>query len=86
MRYFFNFKDSTQAYADTEGEELLDLDSAREQGRLSARELMSLDKGEPDLTYIGAIFEITDAEGLLLHTVRFDEKMLEAVQPELLHP
>jgi hypothetical protein len=45
MRYFFNFWSKRGLVVDTEGTELRDGDAAREEGRISARELMGLDRG-----------------------------------------
>jgi hypothetical protein len=78
MRYYFNFRNSLQYFRDPEGDELPDLAAAREEGRLSARQLMSLDHGEPDTAFDGAIFEICDALGTVLAVTHFQEALLEA--------
>ena len=76
MRYFFHFKSADAAYTDSEGDELASLDAAREEARLSARELMSLDHGEPDSRFEGAVYEITDADGVVLAVTEFTEPLL----------
>lgn len=76
MRYFFNFRSCTQYYPDAEGQALADLAAAREEGRLSARELLSLDHGEPDLALEGAVFEITDESGTIVAVTTFKEALL----------
>jgi hypothetical protein len=76
MRYYFHFRSSSRYYADSEGDELADLPAAREEGRLSARELMGLDHGEPDLDYHGAVFEVATADGMIVALIQFDELLL----------
>jgi hypothetical protein len=76
VRYYFHFR-STAAYVrDSEGGEFADLEAAREEARLSARELMSLDHGEPDPGYQGGVFEITDGNSYVLAVTEFAEPRL----------
>jgi hypothetical protein len=76
VRYFFHFRSPTHYFRDGEGDDLPDLAAAYEEGRRSARDLMSIAHGEPHLGYDGAIFEITAADGAILGTIRFEESEL----------
>jgi hypothetical protein len=77
MRYYFNFRSGDRYYTDGEGDEFVDLAAAYESGRVSARELMGLDRGTPDPTYVGAVFEICDGRGTVLAITNFEESLLE---------
>ena len=76
-RYHFHFRHSSRFIPDTEGAEFSTLDAAVEDGRLSARELLSLDRGTPDRAYHGGAYEITDRAGLIHAIVRFYESRLQ---------
>jgi hypothetical protein len=76
MRYFFNYRTAKALVLDTEGTELLNGAAAREEGRVSARELMGLDRGGRSRKYRGGSFEINDAAGLLIGIIAFREASL----------
>jgi hypothetical protein len=80
VRYHFNFSDMTRNVADLEGAEFSSLEAAVEDGRLSARELMSLDHGEPNPTYVdvGGRFTIVDAVGAIAAVILFEEALLDS--------
>lgn len=72
MRYFFNYRDSGRAFTDLEGTELLDLASAHEEARQSARELLGTDRGEHYVEFAGGAFEILDDKRQIVGQVSFD--------------
>jgi hypothetical protein len=76
MRYFFHYADSSRRLRDPEGGEFFDIPTAREHARVSARELLALDHGEPDPTYAGGRFDISDADGNVLAVIVFEEDQL----------
>jgi hypothetical protein len=76
LRYFFHYRDEERSIRDTRGEMHPDLASALEEGRLSARELLALDHGDPDTTFEGGTFEIALADDVVLGTVAFEEASL----------
>jgi hypothetical protein len=76
MRYHFNFSDATRNLPDSEGADFPSLAAAMEEGRLSARELLSLDHGSPDPTYAGGRYSVTNAAGTVIGVIVFDEAAL----------
>lgn len=76
VRYHFNFSDATRNLLDVEGAVFLTLAAAMEEGRLSARELLSLDHGKPDPTYVGGRYSITNDVGTIIGVILFDEASL----------
>ena len=76
MRYFFHFRGKHRYFPDTEGTELPDNAAAKEEGRISARELLGLDHGGRSRLFAGGNFEITDATGLLVGVTEFLELKL----------
>jgi hypothetical protein len=76
MRFFFNFRSSTQYFRDTEGDELESVAAAIAEGRLSARGVMGLDHGGVCGDYAGGVFEITTEDGNLIGTTSFDDQLL----------
>jgi hypothetical protein len=71
MRYFFNYRDSLRYLPDGEGTDFLDLETARNEGRLSARELLGAERGESDPDFLDGSFEITNLGGDVLAIVTF---------------
>ncbi len=78
LRYFFHYRDAERTVRDPRGELHPDLASAMEEGRLSARELLALDHGDPDTTFEGGTFEIALADDIVLGIVPFEEASLGA--------
>ena len=76
VRYHFNFSDATRSLLDIEGADFPSLAAAIEEGRLSARELLSLDHGQPDPTYAGGRYSITNGTGEVIAVILFDEAAL----------
>jgi hypothetical protein len=76
MRYFFHFRGRQGFFADIEGTELSDNSAAREEGRVSARQLLGLDNGGRSRRFAGGHFEIVDTGGLLVGTVAFQKSKL----------
>jgi hypothetical protein len=76
VRYHFNFSNGTHNLLDIEGAIFPTLGAAMEEGRLSARELLSLDHGKPDPTYAGGRYSITDEAGTVIGVILFDEAAL----------
>jgi hypothetical protein len=76
MLYHFNFSSPNLAYPDEVGEEFSSPNAAIAEARRSARELLSLDHGQPDPTYAGAQYELVDHDGRLIATILFDEATL----------
>jgi hypothetical protein len=78
VRYHFNFSDANRNLPDLEGADFPTADGAMEDGRLSARELMSLDHGEPDPAYLdaGGRFTIVNGVGVLIGVIHFEEALL----------
>lgn len=76
MRYHFNFSDATHNLLDSEGSDFPSLAAAMEEGRLSARELLSLDHGNPDPTYVGGRYSITNDVGKIIGVILFEEASL----------
>lgn len=76
MLYHFNFSSQHLNCPDEMGEEFSTPKAALAEARRSARELLSLDHGQPDLTYIGAQYDLVDHDGQLIATVLFEEAML----------
>jgi len=73
MRYFFHYRDAERYFADAEGTDLNDLETAQSEGRLSARELLGSERAESDPDFLAGAYEISDADGMLLAVVQFDE-------------
>jgi hypothetical protein len=73
MRYFFNYRNADQYFADSEGSELADLAAATAEGRQSASEFLGTERGEQYVEFSNGSYEITDHAGLLLGIVRFVE-------------
>jgi hypothetical protein len=71
-RYFFHIIDGGDRLDDPEGVDLADLDTARAEAILTAREIMAegIKRGDyPD----GQIFEITNGDGQILLTIPFKQ-------------
>jgi hypothetical protein len=75
-RYYFHYRDAQRTIRDPRGEEHPDLASAMEEGRLSARELLALDHGDPDPSFEGGAFEIALADDVVVGLVSFEEASL----------
>jgi hypothetical protein len=73
MRYYFHYRDADRYFADDEGTELSDLEMAQSEGRLSARELLGSERAESDPEFLAGAYEISDADGVLLAVVHFDD-------------
>jgi hypothetical protein len=73
MRYFFNYRNAEQYFADSEGSDLVDLEAATAEGRQSASEFLGTERGEQYAEFSNASYEITDGTGKLLGIVRFVE-------------
>jgi hypothetical protein len=73
-RYFFNTRDGDLFTKDEEGSELPDLDAARHEAILAAREMMAemLLEGR---VVDGQVFEIMDEDDLLVAKVPFKSAM-----------
>ena len=76
VRYHFNFSDATRSLFDREGADFPNLAAAMEEGRLSARELLFLDHGQPDPTYAGGRYSITNEVGKIIGVILFEEAAL----------
>jgi hypothetical protein len=76
-RYYFHYRDPERTIRDPGGEEHPDLASAMEEGRLSARELLALDRGEPDPSFQQGTFEIALADHVILGLISFEEASRE---------
>ncbi|CAN7662148.1 hypothetical protein LJR016_005228 [Devosia sp. LjRoot16] len=76
MRYLFNFSNAMRQLPDTVGGEFASLEDAVAEGRASARELLSLDHGEPDASYFGAQYVIVDPAGQVVAVIDFEEALL----------
>jgi len=72
-RYFFSYRDAGRYFHDHEGTELGTLEDARAEGRQSARELLGSERGENDAGFSTGVYEITNALGVLLAVVPFDD-------------
>ncbi|MFK0335371.1 DUF6894 family protein [Rhizobium sp. NPDC090275] len=70
MRYFLNIRDGEELLVDPDGSELETVELAIEEAKASARDLMAekLRAGEP---VNGQSFEISDAHGTVVATVKF---------------
>lgn len=77
MQFHFNFSDATRTLPDLDGADFPDLPAAMEEARLSARELLGLDRGGLDSSYAGGRFSITDAAGTIIGVILFDEASLD---------
>jgi hypothetical protein len=69
-RYFLHIRDGDRYIADDEGSDLPDLDAARAEAVLGAREIMA-EKLRAGEVLNGETIEITDAEGVVLEVVTF---------------
>ena len=76
VRYHFNFSDATRSLPDSDGADFPSLAAALEEARMSARELLSLDHGQPDPTYAGGRYSITNDAGTVIAVILFDEAAL----------
>jgi hypothetical protein len=74
-RYYFHIRRGVQTSEDKEGMECKDVEAARNEAALSARELMA-DRLKSGLPLDGDSFEIADAAGEVLATVRFGDCVL----------
>lgn len=68
--YYFHIRSNGRRYDDLEGSEYSDNEAALRDARISAREL-SADRLRRGVTTEGELFEIQDATGELVGTVRF---------------
>jgi hypothetical protein len=71
--YYFHYRDVARAYRDAEGSPHDTLESAKAEGRQSARELLGVERDERDAAFLGGIYEITGDDGQVLAVVHFDE-------------
>ncbi|CCM75127.1 DUF6894 family protein [Rhizobium mesoamericanum] len=73
-RYFFHVRDGDDLVEDTEGVELWDSTSAREEAIRAAREMLAekLLSGE---RVDGELFEVTDESGRVVETIPFKSVM-----------
>lgn len=69
-RYFFHIRSSDGIIEDPDGSELPDLDAARLEAELSARDLLA-DLLRQGIALDGQAFEITDERGELLERMPF---------------
>ena len=69
-RYFFNIRSSEGIIRDPDGTELPDLEAARAEAELSARDLLA-DLLRQGVTLDGQAFEITDEMGQILERLPF---------------
>jgi hypothetical protein len=69
MRYFFNVRDGEELVCDKEGSELPNLEAARQEARMSARDFAvdDLRAGHP---VAARQIEITDSAGHMLETMQ----------------
>ena len=70
-RYFFNYRDTARYFPDGEGTDHETLAAAEAEARLSARELLGLERGENEIAFQLGSYEICDAEGQILVIVQF---------------
>ena len=68
--YYFHIRSSTGLIRDPEGAELPDLEAALLEAKRSARELLA-DLLKADAVLDGQVFEISDADGLVLARMPF---------------
>ena len=80
MRYFFNYRNAGQYFADSEGTDLESLVAATAEGRQSASELLGTERGEQYPEFCNASYEIADQTGAVLSIMRFVEP--DGRQPE----
>jgi hypothetical protein len=73
-RYFFNTRIGSELIADHEGDELRDPDRAWEVAHTMIRELLKTEGAE---RLLGAILEVTDAEGEIVLEFPFAEALLD---------
>ncbi|HWF64548.1 MAG TPA: hypothetical protein VN685_08060 [Rhizomicrobium sp.] len=69
MRYFFHIRDEGGLIMDREGTELPDIDAARKEARLSARDF-AMDDLRGGRRVAERRIEITDGEGLMLEALQ----------------
>jgi len=77
-RYFFNTRFGNELLLDPEGEELRDPDHAWNVARTTVREMLAT-RGE-QARLLGAIMEVTDADGEIVLEFPFDEAIVERAQ------
>jgi hypothetical protein len=73
-RYFFHRRSASNYVEDLEGEELANIDDARDEAVMAAREIMSeevLNGIAPD----GSQFEIADDSGIVLAIIKFQSAL-----------
>jgi hypothetical protein len=69
-RYFFHIRSSDGIIQDPDGTELPDIDAARMEAELSARDLLA-DLLRQGIRLDGQMFEISDSDGKVLETLPF---------------
>jgi hypothetical protein len=71
--YFFHYRHPEHYYRDSEGTDLVDLAAAGALARVSAGELLGLERAESDPYLLMGRYEIADGDGIVLAVVPFDE-------------
>ena len=77
-RYFFNTRFGNELLLDPEGEELRDPDHAWNVARTTVREMLATQGEQARL--LGAIMEVTDADGEIVLEFPFGEAIVERAQ------
>jgi hypothetical protein len=73
MLYYFHYRDAARNFRDGEGSPHDDLESAKIEGWQSARELLGIERHERDAAFLGGVYEIADAVGIVLAVIHFNE-------------
>jgi len=68
MRYFFHIRDGIYVIPDEEGSELPDMQAARHEAHLTARDF-AMDSLRQNLPANGRAIEISDGDGTVLETL-----------------
>jgi hypothetical protein len=77
-RYFFNTRFGNELLLDPEGEELRDPDHAWNVARTTVREMLA--KQGEQTSLLGAIMEVTDADGEIVLEFPFAEAIVERAE------
>ena len=77
-RYFFNTRFGNELLLDPEGEELRDPDHAWNVARTTVREILASEGEQANL--LGAIMEVTDADGEIVFEFPFAEAIVERAE------
>jgi hypothetical protein len=85
-RYFFHSERRGQVVADLEGTELADLDEARHEAFLNARDLLILILKTAQPVPLDDRVHVVDEQGAVLYTVTLREALRSAHELKLLSP